>query len=289
MQKFLSFLIIISILVISNVSLCSIHIIVDTRNREVPNYEESLKDLVDEFEERLQLKKSRNDTVKVVLTYSREEFNQVVGNGIPDWGAGVANPVNNTVYLLLTESTRSVATLELTIHEIAHIMLHKALGDIHIPRWFDEGYAQWASGESFFEKSHDLALANLLGNNVPLRDLEPVNSFDKYRANLAYAESRAAFEYLIERIDSKDVSILINQIAKAKSFEQGFYNTFGMTLDEFYSVWSEERVSRYNWYILFADWRIWFIFIAVFFIIVGTIKIIKHRKKKSQEDIVEEV
>jgi len=88
------------------------------------------------------------DGVTAVLTHSDAAFDQVTGGRVPEWRAGVAIPDLDVLVIPLGEG-RSIADREsrrVLRHEWAHLGLHQSLEGLRVPRWFDEGYAQWASG-----------------------------------------------------------------------------------------------------------------------------------------------
>ncbi|MCK5833615.1 hypothetical protein KAH81_08095, partial [bacterium] len=152
------------------------------------------------------------------------------GNGIPDWGIGAAIPSRDEIILLLDEGAMSGKALELLAHELAHIFLHKKTGDVVIPRWFDEGFAQWCSGPMKFEQSSRLSRAFIFGNTIPLATLNEVNGWNRESAELAYAESRAAFDMLLERVPESTPIYLFERIKEAGDFEVGFRDAMGITV-----------------------------------------------------------
>jgi hypothetical protein len=84
--------------------------------------------------------------VSAVLTHTPEAFDELTGGVVPEWRAGVAIPAARLLVMPSGEGPRVLdgegrRTLR---HEWAHLGLHGYLGDLRVPRWFDEGYAQWA-------------------------------------------------------------------------------------------------------------------------------------------------
>ncbi len=254
----------------------------ETDGRDLGDFEEKLRDVATSFAERLSLAPGEIDTIYIVATYSRSEFERATHGAVPDWGIGAALPDKGQVVLLFTESSRSPVAAELIMHELGHIFLHRAVGDVPVPRWFDEGFAQWVSGPMDFGQTVRLSWANMLGETIPLRELEDINSWDTNRAQLAYAESQAAFQYLVGILPNGRPEPLISEIGRVGDFEEGFYNVTGMTIPEFYRLWAKESVRRYNWLLLLADWRILFSIMALLFVILGTIKLLNIRKRQAE-------
>ncbi len=261
-------------------------LIIDTGGRNLPDMETAIQNRITAFEERLfPFKFSDSDTIRVVVTYTRDEFREATSGSLPDWGAGAAIPGTGTIVLLLGESSRSPRAMELISHEMAHIVLHRAVGaNVRIPRWFDEGFAQWVSGPMAFQSATRLALANLLGESIPLRELESLNLWDSNKAELAYAESFAAFIFLVGILPNKEPYGLIAQIAAAGDFDSGFESFTGMTMPQFYSEWARIGSKRYNWSLILADWRISFLIITLMFVVLGTIKLVRIRNAKRETE-----
>ena len=86
--------------------------------------------------------------VEAVLAHTPRAFDQATGGVVPEWRAGVAIPSLNMIVMPTGEGVRVVdgEGLRTLRHEWAHLGLHQYLGDLRVPRWFNEGYAQWASG-----------------------------------------------------------------------------------------------------------------------------------------------
>ena len=255
----------------------------DAGGRELPKFEKAVEARAREFIERLNLSAEEMDTIHIVVAYSREEFHRKSRGGIPDWGVGAAIPAKGEIILLLREGSESPRSLNLVAHEMGHVFLHRKTGGIYIPRWFDEGFCQWVEGPMEFSKSSRLARAVLFGNTIPLADLDRVNSWNADQAQLAYAESRAAFDYVLELTGGR-VDYLIRSIAEHRDFQSGFEAALGMSLSRFYAEWSIERGRRFNWSLLFADWRVIFALITLLFLVLGSIKLIKIRRRKLAEE-----
>ena len=76
-------------------------------------------------------------------------FREWIGPGAPEWGAAIAFPESQPhryAGARARDPTRAIR-VEVLRHELAHLALHEALGDLP-PRWFDEGYASFAAQRS---------------------------------------------------------------------------------------------------------------------------------------------
>jgi hypothetical protein len=258
----------------------------ETTGKPLPEMESRIRSQVEELSGKLSGWGDSDDTIRVQITYTRQEFDEATHGLMPDWSIGAADPSSNTIILYFPESSKSPKAISLVKHELAHIILHRALEDIRIPRWFDEGFAQWVSGPMEQGQAVRLAMANFTGERVDLWELEGLNSWGGNQAELAYAESRAAFEYLVASIDG-DIFGLIRSIRRLGDFEEGFEDFTGVSMLDFYRQWANIRVDRFNWSLILLDWRTIFAIITVLFLIGGTIKLVRNKRKRDEDNSAE--
>jgi len=215
---------------------------------------------------------SLNDT-RIEFARDNNELARLSYGYIPDWGAGVALPDRNTIIIIKTGDTeRDRIVLN---HELTHIALHKKLQGIPIPRWFDEGVAQYLSTGFTVSNQAQLAWAVLWRNILSLQSLEYVNSFNISNAELAYAESFDAVLYLAE---SNDIGTICDSIALTEDFGDGFRNATNLSIYDFYRRWVKHLSRRYLPFVLLGDQRFLWTFASVIFLLFGIIKFIHQRK-----------
>jgi hypothetical protein len=111
--------------------------------------------------------------VTVVIAHGPQAFDELTGGVVPEWRAGVAVPSENMLVVPSGEGRSLVDAegLRTLRHEWAHLGLHAYLGDLRVPRWFDEGYAQWASGGFDAMEAWRLRVLLALGRAPPMDSL----------------------------------------------------------------------------------------------------------------------
>ncbi len=111
--------------------------------------------------------------VLVLLAPDESVFERLTSGQVPDWGAGVALPAQATIVMPAYVSARGRGWSDTQVlrHEWAHIGLHQYLQGLRVPRWFSEGYAQWASGGWDWSEGWKLRVALA-------RDRNPLDSLD---------------------------------------------------------------------------------------------------------------
>jgi len=187
--------------------------------------------------------------VEAVLAHSPVAFDEITGGVVPEWRAGVAIPSLNRLVMPTGEGVRVVdgEGLRTLRHEWAHLGLQGYLGDLRIPRWFNEGYAQWASGG--FDVAGAWRLRVLMaGGRAPSMDSLalgwPTNRED---ARTAYLLSASAVTYLLEAGGDAGLALFLERWRSDRSFESAFRQTFGVTTSQFENNWRKHVKRRYGW------------------------------------------
>ena len=89
-------------------------------------------------------------------------------------------------------------------HELCHLLLHHHIRGVALPRWLDEGIAQWASdGISDIlmdQKRSLLNKATFRNRLIPLHRLQKGFPPDKGSLSLAYEESKSFVTYIITKL-----------------------------------------------------------------------------------------
>lgn len=241
----------------------------------------SIGGAIEDFARKLSI--AEMDTVRIFLAHNRREFDSLTAGTIPDWGIGSADPVNRRIVILVEDYDISRKSLGILKHELAHIFLRGAIGDVRIPRWFDEGFAQWASGAMELSQASRLAFTAIFGELIPLRELDDMNLWDSEKAQLAYAQSYSAFEVLLKYSPANSPYEIIRAIAEQGDFDKGILTSTGMTPSQFHIIWRKEVSRKYDFTILLADWRYLFAFLTLVFVILGMAKILLLRKRKQAQ------
>ncbi|HEV2146141.1 MAG TPA: hypothetical protein VGR37_01855 [Longimicrobiaceae bacterium] len=200
----------------------------------------------------------------IILAPSREVWDSVTGGRIPEWGAGVAFPAARVVVLPLYASPRTEpGSLGTTLrHELLHLLVNRELPP-GVPRWFDEGYAQWSSGGWDASAAWQLRLAFLTGRAPPLDSLSldwPAGEGD---ARLAYLLSATAVRHLAERAGPEGFDALIRAWKREGSLDRAIRSAYGMTMGQFEEEWARAVRRRYGWLLLGAQTGAFWVFGAV--------------------------
>lgn len=205
--------------------------------------------------------------VEIARTPGEMETFAPSGAPYPQYAAGVAYSELGLVLLTLTpvHPTQEQDLGEVFRHELSHIALNDALNGRPVPRWFNEGFAIFASGESSFKRMHTLMMSTIGGSLLPLHDLERSFPDDETQALVAYAEAQDVVRFLIRREDAHRFRTLISELRDGKSFEQAAKDAYDEELSSLEFEWREDASRRYTiWIFLLSGSLVWVVALGVF-------------------------
>ncbi len=137
----------------------------------------------------------------VVVAPDEAQFQALQPGQTPDWADGTAWPDDGDIFLHSPSVRRGTAPkLEQVLdHEIVHILVGRAFGGRPVPRWLQEGLAQFYAGELGPQVAETLTRASGTGRLLPLRRISAGFPADPLGAQLAYAETADFTAFLAER------------------------------------------------------------------------------------------
>jgi hypothetical protein len=219
--------------------------------------------------------------VVAVLTHTRAAFDDLTGGAVPEWRAGVAIPDARMLVMpygegpsVLDEEGRR--TLR---HEWAHLGLHEHLGDLRVPRWFDEGYAQWASGGFDASEAWRLRILLALGNAPPLDSLGLRWPTDLEQARTAYLLAASALAYLLESSGERGLTLFLDRWRAERSFESALVGTFGVTSAQLEEDWKAHVRDRYGWLLVLSRSSVFWLFLVVVMFAFARVRGRRNREK----------
>lgn len=152
-------------------------------------------------------------------------------------------------------------------HELAHVAIYDAVAGRAIPRWFNEGFAVFASGESSFTRLQTLWTATLSEELIPLRRMERTFPSDPVGVSVAYAQAADVVRFLVRRQDHQRFVQMIERIRRGQDFDHAMKDAYGLDLGTLEYEWREDVARRYTfWPILFSGSVVWVGAIGLFFV-----------------------
>ena len=175
-------------------------------------------------------------------------------------------------------------------HEVCHLMLHHHIPGGKLPKWLDEGIAQWVS-DGMMEllmnpKRQSLDDAILAGRYLPLSELVYRFPRDRQSLWLAYEESKSMVAYIEKRYGTKGVLNLLNHLKAGLEFDRAVYKNFSISVDTLENNWQRQLKKRTRFFTFVAAHMYEFIFVlAALLTVAGFIRfLLKKRAYKDEED-----
>lgn len=219
--------------------------------------------------------------VAAVLTHGPEAFDELTGGVVPEWRAGVAIPAAGLLVLPSGEGPRVLdgegrRTLR---HEWAHLGLHGYLGDLRVPRWFDEGYAQWASGGFDASEAWRLRVLMALGRAPALDSLALRWPAGREQARSAYLLTASAVGYLLESSGERGLAVFLERWRDERSFDSALVRTFGVTPGQFEEDWKRHVRARYGWLLVVSRSSAFWLFLTLVLLSMVRVRQARNREK----------
>jgi hypothetical protein len=220
---------------------------------------------------------------RIVITPDASHFREAIGPSTPEWGAAIASPANGSIVIQGSRASSAAGDPRVTLrHELAHLALHEALGDLP-PRWFDEGYASFAAVET--------ARDDVLATNVALAfsGIPPLDSLDAFfqggesQARTGYALALTAVAAIAALDRERGLSLFFRYWRETRSLDQALRRAYGVTEAGFEAEWKARTRRRYGALALFADVT----FAALLFLaIVGPLWIARRRRDRRRMELM---
>jgi hypothetical protein len=194
-------------------------------------------------------------SARVVVAVAPDErrFRAWIGPAAPEWGSAIAFPKQRTI-VMQGRAAGSDAGDPLVVlrHELAHLALDEALGDLP-PRWFHEGYASVAAGEWGRQEVFATSVALLLRGMPSLDSLDRSFEGGTQRADAAYALAHRAVAELAALDPERGLTLLFTYWRETRSLEIAIRRAFGVTQTQFEERWRSRTRRQYGALAIAAD------------------------------------
>ncbi len=204
-----------------------------------------------------------------------------LGRGVaPDWVAGFAVPAFRygviRADLAHGDDLRSIRIV--VRHELAHLALARATKG-SAPRWMQEGYAQYASGDWDWREAWRLRFALLSGGADPLSRLTLSFPSDAEGARLAYLLSYTAVHELASMGGEPGFAALFAALGSGASLDAALRRVFGITEAQFAERWKRRVSGRYGILYLLSRAAVFWVAITLALLWIGWIRRRRNRRR----------
>jgi hypothetical protein len=224
--------------------------------------------------------------VRAVLAPDRQVFDSLLGGRVPEWSGGVAVPDLSLLVIPGYQGslTRPGEAARVLRHEWAHLGLHQYLDGLRVPRWFSEGYAEWAAGWTPVE-AWRLRLLLASGGAPALDSLALRWPSGSREARSAYLLSATVLEYLVDASGERGIRVLLERWREGGSFERALRSTYGLTSGQLEEDWREWVEGRYGWLYVLSHSAVFWAFLSLLLIVMVFIR--RRERQQRMEELAD--
>lgn len=190
-----------------------------------------------------------NRLIDIYIYETPGELRQVFQNTHPKWIGAHADPDLDVILISVSEGLDQRLQMEQQIpHELMHIYLfhYHPTAYANMPVWLQEGLATTVE---FYPNPEYYSLLETAWKNQSLLSITSLcQSFpsEAAQAYVAYAQSAAIVQYLIDQYGIEKIRQLINAYGEQMDCEAGFYRTYGFSLAQLEGEWQKARFGETN-------------------------------------------
>lgn len=223
---------------------------------------------------------------KVYLAPDRKQFEELQKpRKTPEWSVGTASSAQNRIVLYSPAGARKEGynyhIIRVFHHELCHIVLGRALAGRRIPRWLNEGVAQYLANEWSTNDTFKMTIAYILDGLIPLEELMDHWPKDERQARVAYLQSKAFVTYLARR---GLLPYIIEEMRKGASSDSAVLVITGYPIDVLEKRWKRYLGRSHTWFfMIFRRDVIWSLTALLFLFVYWRVRIRMKRKLRKME------
>jgi len=203
----------------------------------------------------------------------------------------VAFAIGQDYQIIIDSSRMNVNPFTLSVtakHELAHLLLHHKINRTLLPRWLDEGFAQWASdGISEIITGNRTFLTNAViqRNLIPLHKIAHYFPENETHMILAYEESKSLVEFIHKEFGAATLLNILHHMADGDSIDDAVLTNLSIPLDALENLWHKDLTSRKIWFYYLSTYLYAILFfLASVLAVIGFIRYQIRRKKWREEE-----
>jgi hypothetical protein len=175
-------------------------------------------------------------------------------------------------------------------HELAHLILHQHIPEEALPRWLDEGVAQWVSGGTaeiaLMEGTGPrLKQAVLSGRWVSFRSLAGPFPTDDPALSLAYEQSRSFVEFIVQRYGTAGLLRILNGLRDGKRIDVAVEGALSVSFGELEAAWRDHLKQEVTWIVYVSNQLpAILLFLGAVLTVLGFIRFLIRKRNYKDED-----
>jgi len=227
-------------------------------------------------------------TPTIVLADSRERFRRAAGSALI---AAYAVPSRNLIVLDYSRLSADPGRLAaVTKHELVHLLLHHHIDKVPLPRWLNEGVAQWVSegiGELLVRPQPGLLeRAVLTGNHLPLARMQHRFPSNREGLLLAYEQSRSIVQFIADRFGEETVLQILDRMKHGFQIDAALQAVLALDTRQLEQRWLQQLQKPSPWLTFLARniYPILFLFGALLTVFGFLRFLIRKHRYRDEED-----
>ena len=224
--------------------------------------------------------------VTVILMKDQKRFHSMTRS---PFVVGFAVPKKNLVVIDFASIRNPMAFEDILKHELCHLLLHKNIDNVHIPRWFDEGVAQWAANGmmDIVREQKEALLPKVVFSDglIPLGSLEREFPQKENTLRLAYEESKSVIDYIISSHGKVGILKILELMRNGVDLPNAVSIALDTPLYKIEKKWRASLKQTITWFVQLSYYlyEILFAFGALI-LVYGFIKIFRKKRAYMEQD-----
>jgi hypothetical protein len=229
---------------------------------------------------------SLNDPIHIYIYSNVKDLGDTMLLGGREWAGGHAHADLGVALVAIAPGANQFTEMDTLIpHELAHVMLYRALGDQYEtqPAWLVEGIASMVEGYPNPDYARALEIASVNDTLIPFMDLCASFPADSGSAFLAYAQSQSFVAYIRDSFGSSGLARLTATYADGFECDLGATKALGASLSQLDSRWRENVLGQNRGGAALRN-LLPFLLLLVLVLIVpiwGAIDLMRQRRKRA--------
>jgi len=222
----------------------------------------------------------------VLLMNDPNRFQQITHSPLV---VGFAVPEKDLVVIDCTRISNPLKFRDTLKHELCHLLIHKHITHVQIPRWFDEGIAQWSSN-GVMDIVHDqrdalLPKAAFSDRVIPLGALNKGFPQNSNALRLAYEESISFIDFIIANYGKSALLEILQLMKNGTSLQNALLEAVGKPLYQIEEKWRASLKQNIAWFAHLSYYLYDILFVLGGLIVVyGFIKILRKKRAYMEEE-----
>ena len=223
----------------------------------------------------------------LILLKDRRSFVRMTGS---DLFVAYAVPERHLMVIDYSKMTVHPFSIEVTMkHELCHLFLHHHIDRKNLPKWLDEGVAQWVSGGLSEiitpRKGNALKRARLTGSFLAWEALHDRFPREREPLILAYEQSESIVAYIVAHFGLGGLVELLHRLERGTRLDVAVSEVLLMSTEELEAAWQRDLGRGFALFSILINYLYEILFfLAALLAVVGFVRYLMKKKTYEEPD-----